>query len=305
MKKSLWAIALILILSLAVFAAGCNNETEQPSQNNDEQSQEASVVDKFKGRIIGIEPGAGVMSATEEAMDVYGLDKYTLVEGSSATMAAALGDAIKNNEWIVVTGWTPHWKFARWDLKYLDDPEGVFGGAEQICTLARVGLKEDMPEVYEFMDNFNWPLDKMQEVMVWNAEEDADFYQNALRFIDENEELVNSWLPEKEDPNKGKVRVIYVEWDSEIASSHVVQAVLQEKLGYDVELIAVDAGPMYQGLASGDADVTVASWLPLTHGHYLERFKDNLVNLGPSVEGAAIGLVVPSYVTIDSIADMQ
>ncbi|MFA5537312.1 MAG: glycine betaine ABC transporter substrate-binding protein, partial [Bacillota bacterium] len=214
MKKSLWAIALILILSLTVFAAGCNNDSEQPPQNNGGEPQEASVVDKFKGRIIGIEPGAGVMSATEEAMDVYGLDKYTLVEGSSATMAAALGDAIKNNEWIVVTGWTPHWKFARWDLKYLDDPEGIFGGEEEICTLARVGLDKDMPEVYEFMDNFNWPLAKMQEVMVWNSEENADFYQNALRFIDENEELVNSWLPEKEDPKKGKVRVIYVEWDS-------------------------------------------------------------------------------------------
>lgn len=304
MKKSFWALALILILSLAVFAAGCNNDSEQQPQGNGEP-QEKSVAEKFKGRIIGIEPGAGIMSATEEAMDVYGLDKYTLIEGSSATMAATLGDAIKNEEWVVVTGWTPHWKFARWDLKYLEDPEGIFGGSEQICTLARVGLKEDMPEVYEFMDNFNWPLEKMQEVMVWNSEEGADFYQNALRFIDENEELVDSWLPENEDPNKGKVRVIYVEWDSEIASSHVVQAVLQEKLGYDVDLIAVDAGPMYQGLAAGDADVTVASWLPATHSHYLERFKDDLVNLGPSVDGAAVGLVVPSYVTIDSIAEMK
>lgn len=304
MRKSFWALALILILSIAVFAAGCGDKGEQQPQGTGEP-KEQSVVEKFKGRIIGIEPGAGVMSATEEAMDVYGLDQYTLVEGSSATMTAALADAIKNEEWIAVTGWTPHWKFARWDLKYLEDPEGVFGGAEQICTLVRKGLKEDMPEVYEFMDNFSWSLDKMQEVMVWNSEEGADFYKNALRFIEENEELVNSWLPKGQEADRGKVRLIYVEWDSEIASSHVIQAVLQEKMGYDVELIAVDAGPLYQGLASGDADATVASWLPLTHGHYLERFKDDLVNLGPSVEGAKIGLVVPTYVTIDSIAEMQ
>src|SRR5690606_3596353 len=101
---------------------------------------------------------------------------------------------------------------------------------------------EDMPEVYEFMDNFSWSLDKMQEVMVWNSEEGADFYKNALRFIEENEELVNSWLPKGQEADRGKVRLIYVEWDSEIASSHVIQAVLQEKMGYDVELIAVDAG---------------------------------------------------------------
>lgn len=299
MRRSFWAITLVLVLSLSLFVTGCTQK-EEP-QGNEEQS----VVEKFDGKIIGIEPGAGVMSATENAMEVYGLTDYTLVEGSSATMAAALADAINNEEWIAVTGWTPHWKFARWDLKYLEDPEGVFGEAEEIHTLARVGLEEDMPEVYAFLDNFNWPLEKMQEVMVWNSEEGADPYENGLRFIEENEELVDSWIPEEEATEKGKVRLIYVEWDSEIASSHVVQAVLQEKMGYDVELMAVDAGPMYQGLAAGDADATVAAWLPATHGHYLEQFQDKLVDLGPSVEGAAIGLVVPSYVTIDSIEDMQ
>ncbi len=75
--------------------------------------------DKFKGKIIGIDPGAGLMSKTEVVMKKYGLDKFKLVEGSGATMTAALKDAIKNKEWIAVTGWTPHWKFARWQLKYL------------------------------------------------------------------------------------------------------------------------------------------------------------------------------------------
>lgn len=296
--RKFWSIALVFVLALSLLVTGCTDDGGTSGEG------EQSVAEKFNGRIIGIEPGAGVMSAAENAIETYGLTDYTLVEGSSATMAATLADAIRNEEWIAVTGWTPHWKFARWDLKYLEDPEGVFGEAEEIRTLTRVGFEEDMPEVYAFLDNFNWPLEKMQEVMVWNSEEGADPYENGLRFIEENEELVNSWIPE-EEAEKGKVRLIYVEWDSEIASSHVVQAVLQEKMGYDVELMAVDAGPMYQGLSTGDADATVAAWLPATHGHYLEQFQDSLVDLGPSVEGAAIGLVVPSYVTIDSIADMQ
>ena len=33
----------------------------------------------------------------------------------------------------------------------------------------------------------------------------------------------------------------YVLWDSEIASTHVVAAVLMDELGYDVELTSVDA----------------------------------------------------------------
>ena len=56
----------------------------------------------------------------------------------------------------MVTGWTPHWKFARWDLKFLDDPKKVYGEAETINTIVRQGLKEDMPEVYAVCDAFKW-----------------------------------------------------------------------------------------------------------------------------------------------------
>lgn len=81
-------------------------------------------------------------------------------------MTAALGNAIQNNENIVVTSWTPHWMFARWDLKYLDDPKEVYGGAEQIHTITRKGLKEDLPEAYAILSNFNWTPEDMGEVML-------------------------------------------------------------------------------------------------------------------------------------------
>jgi glycine betaine/proline transport system substrate-binding protein len=150
--------------------------------------------DKFDGKIIGIDPGAGLMAATEEAMTEYGLDNMKLVEGSGATMTAALADGIKNEEWVVVTGWTPHWKFASFDLKYLEDPKGIFGGDEQIHTIVRKGLKEDKPEVYKVLDNFNWTPDDMAELMVWNQEEGSDPYDNAKRWVEENEDKVNEWI---------------------------------------------------------------------------------------------------------------
>ena len=71
-------------------------------------------------------------------------------------MATALGEAIENEEPIIVTGWSPHWKFAKYDLKYLDDPKGVFGEAETINTMVREGLENDMPEAYQVLDNFYW-----------------------------------------------------------------------------------------------------------------------------------------------------
>ncbi len=150
--------------------------------------------DRFNGRIIGIDPGAGLMSATERAISEYELNNYELIEGTGAIMTAALGDAIKNNQWIIVTGWTPHWKFARWDLKYLEDSKNIYGETEQIHTIVRKGLKEDMPEVYSFLDKFNWSPDDMEQVMVWNQEEGADPYETAKRWIEQNKAKVDEWI---------------------------------------------------------------------------------------------------------------
>mgnify|MGYP002724338395 FL=1 len=151
--------------------------------------------DAFNGEIIGIDPGAGLMGLTEEVIDTYGLD-LRLRSGSGATMTAALASAIDNEEDIVVTGWTPHWKFARFDLKYLEDPQGVYGGAEQIHTIVRQGLADDMPEAYAILDAFEWTPEQMGEVMLMNQDEDSDPYENAKQWVEENQDLVASWLGE-------------------------------------------------------------------------------------------------------------
>jgi glycine betaine/proline transport system substrate-binding protein len=150
--------------------------------------------DKFKGRIIGIDPGAGIMSKTEKAIKDYGLDKMELIEGSGATMTAALADAIKNKEWVVVTGWTPHWKFGRWELKYLKDPKGVFGGDEYINTIGRAGLDKDQPKAYAILDAFEWTPAELEGLMAENQKEGADPYKNAKAWLDAHPDKVKAWL---------------------------------------------------------------------------------------------------------------
>jgi len=53
------------------------------------------------------------MSKTEKAREDYNLDDLKLMEGTGAMMTAVLKDRIEDKKWVVVTGWTPHWKFAR------------------------------------------------------------------------------------------------------------------------------------------------------------------------------------------------
>ncbi|MBD3897561.1 glycine betaine ABC transporter substrate-binding protein [Halomonas sp. ML-15] len=149
--------------------------------------------DLFNGEIIGIDPGAGLMGLTEDVIDEYGLD-LRLRSGSDATMVGALSSAIANEEDIVVTSWTPHWMFARWDLKYLEDPQEIYGGAEQIHTVVRQGLGDEMPEAYAILEAFEWTPEQMGEVMLMNQEDGADPYESAQQWVADNQDLVEEWL---------------------------------------------------------------------------------------------------------------
>ncbi|WP_379159010.1 glycine betaine ABC transporter substrate-binding protein [Paenibacillus sp. sgz5001063] len=158
-----------------------------------EDLKNADVAKSLNNQIIGIEPGAGIMTTSQKAVDAYGLSEYTLLESSSAAMAQELQKAYADNQPIVVTAWTPHWMFANMDLKYLEDPKGIYGGAEQIHTMVRKGLKDDMPGVYQFLDQFQWTAEDMAQVMVdiqgGMSPEDA-----AKAWVSEHEEQVNGWI---------------------------------------------------------------------------------------------------------------
>lgn len=150
-------------------------------------------IDEFGGDITGIDPGAGIMAATEEAIEEYDLD-YNLLSGSDAAMTAALERAIDREEWIIVTGWTPHWKFASYGLRYLEDPKLVFGDAEHIATIVTPDLQERHPDVYHLLDNFYWTPEQIGVVMGY-IEEGMDPMDAARTWIADNRQVVNNWLP--------------------------------------------------------------------------------------------------------------
>lgn len=151
-----------------------------------------SEKEKFDGTIIGIEPGAGIMQGTEEAIEVYGLD-YELQAGSEVGMLASIMKAYDDGDWVVVTGWSPHWKFSRWDLKYLDDPENIYGGEEYIVTFAREGLSEEKPGVYAILERFKWDAADMESVM-YDIEEGMSEEEAARKWVDANPEKVDEWI---------------------------------------------------------------------------------------------------------------
>lgn len=149
--------------------------------------------DMFGGEIVGIDAGAGLMGAAERAIEDYELD-FELLPGSGPVMTAALGKAIDAGEPIVVTGWAPHWKFATWDLKVLEDPKGSLGAVENIHKYARMGFDEEMPEVAEFIKNFKMTESELGDLMGVIEEDGGEPLEVAREWMNNNEDLINSWL---------------------------------------------------------------------------------------------------------------
>ncbi len=143
--------------------------------------------------ITGIEPGANMMATTENAYKEYkNLEGWHVLTSSAGAMTAALSQAISNNEEIIITGWSPHWIFNAYDLKYLDDPKGLYGTEEYIGTFARNGLKEDAPEAYRVLDRFHWTAEAIESVM-FDIMEGMSATDAAKKWIDNNQDIVAEW----------------------------------------------------------------------------------------------------------------
>ncbi|MEX1550675.1 ABC transporter permease/substrate binding protein [Enterococcus sp. C50] len=153
----------------------------------------ADLTNQANKKIIGIEPGAGVVNAAENTINTYdNLADWTVETSSSGAMTVALGQAIKKQEPIVITGWSPHWMFAKYELKYLEDPKNGMGSEEQIHTMVRKGLKEDQAEAYKVLDQFNWTKEDMEEVML-EINNGKDPQEAAKTWIENNQDKVASW----------------------------------------------------------------------------------------------------------------
>lgn len=101
------------------------------------------------------------------------------------------------------------------------------------------------------------------------------------------------------------VKIGVVNWADCIAISNLTKVILEDRLGYDVELTMGDVGPVYASVANGDYDAYLDGWVPTTHKSFMEKFEGELNEYSTIFEGTLCGLVVPSYVEINSIEELN
>ena len=106
------------------------------------------------------------------------------------------------------------------------------------------------------------------------------------------------------DLEKKKVKIAYANWLEGIAMSHLAKVVLEEH-GYEVELQNADLAPIFVSMSGKKSDVFLDAWLPITMKDYMDQYGDSIEFLGEVYGEARVGLVVPQYVTIQSISELE
>ena len=121
------------------------------------------VKDKVGGRIIGIEPGSGLMRELGAAVKEYGL-KYQVVDGSTAATMAQLQSSLERKQPIVTVMWKPSWMAQKYDVKFLKDPKNVFAPAQSYYWVAKKGFSAKNPRAREALASIFVPVEDITKI---------------------------------------------------------------------------------------------------------------------------------------------
>jgi glycine betaine/proline transport system substrate-binding protein len=159
----------------------------------------AKFKDKLAGKIYGIEPGNDgnrlILGMIDE--DKFGLKGFELVESSEQGMLAQVERASKRKEDVVFLGWEPHPMNARYDMKYLEGGDDVFGpnyGGATVYTNVRGGYLAECPNVGKLVQNLVFSLPMENEVMGKILFDGEDPGNAARGWLKAHPEVLDKWL---------------------------------------------------------------------------------------------------------------
>jgi glycine betaine/proline transport system substrate-binding protein len=146
-------------------------------------------------QILGIEPGAVISERIPDSViPTYGLNQE-YVESSTAGMLSEVESLYGNQEEFAFVPWRPHWMNARYDFKFLEDPEDALGDLNDGATISSI-VNEDLPDkdpvAYAFMQNLKLTEDQVNEI------ENIDPKDYAA--------AVSTWLEDENNRNSPQVQ---------------------------------------------------------------------------------------------------
>jgi glycine betaine/proline transport system substrate-binding protein len=152
--------------------------------------------DKFKGKIYGIEAGndGNRIISTMIADKKNNLEGFELVESSEAGMLTQAEKAMKNNEWIIFLGWTPHPVMGEMKIAYLDGMGDSGFGAATVATNVRAGYTTECANVGKLLSNLKFTLAMEGAMMAPVLKDQADPKATAKAWLKANPDAAKAWL---------------------------------------------------------------------------------------------------------------
>ena len=152
--------------------------------------------EKFGGKIYGIEAGNDGNRIIQAMIDdtKNNLSGFQLVESSEAGMLTEAEKAIKNNEWIIFLGWTPHPIMGELPIHYLDGMGDSGFGAAKVLTNVRAGYTTECPNVGKLLSNLKFDLKMEGDMMGPVLKDGADPKETARAWLKEHPDAVKAWL---------------------------------------------------------------------------------------------------------------
>ncbi|AWC22902.1 choline ABC transporter substrate-binding protein [Aminobacter sp. P9b] len=151
--------------------------------------------DKFGGKIYGIEAGN---DGNRIILEMLGkaennLAGFELVESSEAGMLTQAEQAMKDNQWIVFLGWTPHPVMGEMKIAYLDGMGDSGFGAATVHTNVRKGYVAECPNVGKFITNLSFDL-SMENTMMDAILKGGNANDVAKEWLKANPDAATKWL---------------------------------------------------------------------------------------------------------------
>ena len=152
--------------------------------------------DKFRAKIYGIEAGNDGNRIIQTMIDdpKNNMKDFQLVESSEAGMLTEAEKAMKNNEWIIFLGWTPHPIMGEMKIAYLDGMGDSGFGAATVYTISRAGYSTECPNVGALLKNLKFDLAMEGAMMDPVLKNGADPKETAKAWLKANPDVVKPWL---------------------------------------------------------------------------------------------------------------
>lgn len=157
----------------------------------------AANKDKFGSKMFGIESGNDGNRIMQGFIDdaKNNLGGWTVVESSEAGMLTEAEKAMKNNEWIVFLGWTPHPVMGGMKLHYLSGVESAGFGAASVYTDTRAGWAAECPNAAKLISNMKFTVDQVgSTIMAPVLKDGKDPKAVAVEWIKSNPDVIKAWL---------------------------------------------------------------------------------------------------------------